>query len=67
MPRLWRTHGAAVVVEETKLEGVWLAETIAALLQDPRRLQADERGGARTVASERGARHCGDGGAGGGN
>ena len=31
-------HGAAVVVEESKLEGVWLAETIAALLQDPRRL-----------------------------
>src|SRR6202043_960181 len=33
-------HGAAVVVEESKLEGVWLAETIATLLQDPRRLQA---------------------------
>ena len=32
-------HGAAVVVEESKLEGVWLAETIAALLQDQRRLQ----------------------------
>lgn len=32
-------HGAAVVVEESKLEGVWLAETIAALLQDPPRLQ----------------------------
>jgi UDP-N-acetylglucosamine--N-acetylmuramyl-(pentapeptide) pyrophosphoryl-undecaprenol N-acetylglucosamine transferase len=32
--------GAAVVVEEMKLEGVWLAETIAALLGDPRRLQA---------------------------
>jgi len=32
-------HGAAVVVEESKLEGVWLAETIAALLQDPRRLR----------------------------
>jgi UDP-N-acetylglucosamine--N-acetylmuramyl-(pentapeptide) pyrophosphoryl-undecaprenol N-acetylglucosamine transferase len=32
-------HGAAVVVEESKLEGVWLAETIASLLQDPRRLQ----------------------------
>ncbi len=30
--------GAAVVVEELKLEGVWLAETIAALLGDPRRL-----------------------------
>jgi UDP-N-acetylglucosamine--N-acetylmuramyl-(pentapeptide) pyrophosphoryl-undecaprenol N-acetylglucosamine transferase len=31
--------GAAVVVEESKLEGVWLAETIAALLGDPLRLQ----------------------------
>jgi UDP-N-acetylglucosamine--N-acetylmuramyl-(pentapeptide) pyrophosphoryl-undecaprenol N-acetylglucosamine transferase len=31
-------EGAAVVVEESKLEGVWLAETIAALLQDPQRL-----------------------------
>jgi UDP-N-acetylglucosamine--N-acetylmuramyl-(pentapeptide) pyrophosphoryl-undecaprenol N-acetylglucosamine transferase len=31
-------HGAAVVVEESKLEGVWLAETIAALLQDSQRL-----------------------------
>jgi UDP-N-acetylglucosamine--N-acetylmuramyl-(pentapeptide) pyrophosphoryl-undecaprenol N-acetylglucosamine transferase len=33
-------EGAAVVVEESKLEGVWLAETIAALLGDPQRLQA---------------------------
>ena len=32
-------HGAAVVVEESKLEGVWLAETISALLQDSQRLQ----------------------------
>jgi UDP-N-acetylglucosamine--N-acetylmuramyl-(pentapeptide) pyrophosphoryl-undecaprenol N-acetylglucosamine transferase len=32
-------HGAAVVVEESKLEGVWLAETIAALLGDSARLQ----------------------------
>ncbi len=32
-------QGAAVVVEESKLEGVWLAETIAALLQDSQRLQ----------------------------
>jgi UDP-N-acetylglucosamine--N-acetylmuramyl-(pentapeptide) pyrophosphoryl-undecaprenol N-acetylglucosamine transferase len=31
-------HGAAVVVEESKLEGVWLAETIAALLCDSSRL-----------------------------
>jgi UDP-N-acetylglucosamine--N-acetylmuramyl-(pentapeptide) pyrophosphoryl-undecaprenol N-acetylglucosamine transferase len=33
------SEGAAVVVEESKLEGVWLAETIAALLGDPQRLQ----------------------------
>jgi UDP-N-acetylglucosamine--N-acetylmuramyl-(pentapeptide) pyrophosphoryl-undecaprenol N-acetylglucosamine transferase len=32
------SEGAAVVVEESKLEGVWLAETIAALLGDARRL-----------------------------
>ena len=32
-------EGAAVVVEESRLQGVWLAETIAALLQDPQRLQ----------------------------
>ncbi len=32
-------HGAAVVVEESRLEGVWLAETIAALLQDSQKLQ----------------------------
>jgi UDP-N-acetylglucosamine--N-acetylmuramyl-(pentapeptide) pyrophosphoryl-undecaprenol N-acetylglucosamine transferase len=32
--------GAAVVVEESKLEGVWLAESIAALLGDPPRLSA---------------------------
>ena len=31
--------GAAVVVEESKLEGVWLAETIAALLGDQRKLE----------------------------
>jgi UDP-N-acetylglucosamine--N-acetylmuramyl-(pentapeptide) pyrophosphoryl-undecaprenol N-acetylglucosamine transferase len=33
------SEGAAVVVEESKLDGVWLAETIAALLNDPRRLR----------------------------
>jgi UDP-N-acetylglucosamine--N-acetylmuramyl-(pentapeptide) pyrophosphoryl-undecaprenol N-acetylglucosamine transferase len=33
-------EGAAVVVEESKLEGPWLAETIAALFGDPPRLQA---------------------------
>jgi UDP-N-acetylglucosamine--N-acetylmuramyl-(pentapeptide) pyrophosphoryl-undecaprenol N-acetylglucosamine transferase len=31
--------GAAVVVEESRLEGVWLAETIAALLGDRARLE----------------------------
>jgi UDP-N-acetylglucosamine--N-acetylmuramyl-(pentapeptide) pyrophosphoryl-undecaprenol N-acetylglucosamine transferase len=31
-------QGAAVLVEESKLEGVWLAETIAALLGDRHRL-----------------------------
>ncbi|MGA6981930.1 MAG: UDP-N-acetylglucosamine--N-acetylmuramyl-(pentapeptide) pyrophosphoryl-undecaprenol N-acetylglucosamine transferase, partial [Candidatus Sulfotelmatobacter sp.] len=31
--------GAAVVVEESKLDGVWLAETIAALLGDSARLR----------------------------
>src|ERR1700758_2446242 len=36
-------HGAAVVVEESKLEGVWLAETISALLQDPQQLQRMSR------------------------
>jgi UDP-N-acetylglucosamine--N-acetylmuramyl-(pentapeptide) pyrophosphoryl-undecaprenol N-acetylglucosamine transferase len=41
--------GAAVVVEESKLEGVWLAETIAALLQDPARLQKMS-GAARSLA-----------------
>lgn len=30
--------GAAVLLEESKLDGVWLAETIAALLGDPSRL-----------------------------
>jgi UDP-N-acetylglucosamine--N-acetylmuramyl-(pentapeptide) pyrophosphoryl-undecaprenol N-acetylglucosamine transferase len=32
--------GAAVVVEESKLEGVWLAETIAALIGDAQRLKS---------------------------
>jgi UDP-N-acetylglucosamine--N-acetylmuramyl-(pentapeptide) pyrophosphoryl-undecaprenol N-acetylglucosamine transferase len=31
--------GAAVLVEESKLDGLWLAETIATLLGDPGRLQ----------------------------
>ncbi len=30
--------GAAVVVEETKLDEVWLVDTICALLEDPARL-----------------------------
>jgi UDP-N-acetylglucosamine--N-acetylmuramyl-(pentapeptide) pyrophosphoryl-undecaprenol N-acetylglucosamine transferase len=48
-------HGAAVVVEESKLEGVWLAETIAALLQDSPRLQRMSRG-ARELAHPNAAR-----------
>jgi UDP-N-acetylglucosamine--N-acetylmuramyl-(pentapeptide) pyrophosphoryl-undecaprenol N-acetylglucosamine transferase len=42
--------GAAVLVEESKLDGVWLAETIATLLGDPRRLE-------RMGAAARGLAH----------
>ena len=49
------THGAAVVVEESKLDGVWLAETIAALLQDSSRLQKMSAA-ARTLAHPNAAR-----------
>src|SRR5947209_643127 len=48
-------HGAAVVVEESKLEGVWLAETIAALLQDPNRLNKMSQA-ARSLAHPNAAR-----------
>jgi len=48
-------HGAAVVVEESKLEGVWLAETIAALLGDSSRLQKMSRA-ARELAHPNAAR-----------
>ena len=48
-------HGAAVVVEESKLEGVWLAETIAALLGDLPRLQRMSRA-ARELAHPDAAR-----------
>jgi UDP-N-acetylglucosamine--N-acetylmuramyl-(pentapeptide) pyrophosphoryl-undecaprenol N-acetylglucosamine transferase len=47
--------GAAVLVEESKLEGVWLAETIAALLGDPRRLQSMSEA-ARSLAHPNAAR-----------
>lgn len=47
--------GAAVVVEETKLERVWLADTIAALLGDPGRLQRMSRA-ARNLAHPDAAR-----------
>jgi UDP-N-acetylglucosamine--N-acetylmuramyl-(pentapeptide) pyrophosphoryl-undecaprenol N-acetylglucosamine transferase len=47
--------GAAVVVEESKLEGVWLAETISALLGDPPRLEAMS-GAARELAHPNAAR-----------
>ena len=42
--------GAAVLVEESKLDGVWLAETIATLLGDPGRLE-------RMGAAARGLAH----------
>jgi len=48
-------HGAAVVVEESKLEGVWLAETITALMQDSLRLQRMSRA-ARELAHPNAAR-----------
>jgi UDP-N-acetylglucosamine--N-acetylmuramyl-(pentapeptide) pyrophosphoryl-undecaprenol N-acetylglucosamine transferase len=48
-------EGAAVVVEESKLEGVWLAETIAALLQDPQRLRRMSEA-ARSLAHPNAAR-----------
>jgi len=48
-------HGAAVVVEESKLEGVWLAETIATLLQDSSRLKQMGQA-AREVAHPNAAR-----------
>jgi UDP-N-acetylglucosamine--N-acetylmuramyl-(pentapeptide) pyrophosphoryl-undecaprenol N-acetylglucosamine transferase len=48
-------EGAAVVVEESKLEGVWLAETIAALLNDLPRLQAMSEA-ARSLAHPNAAR-----------
>ena len=47
--------GAAVLVEESKLEGVWLAETIAALLGDSPRLQKMSRS-ARELAHPNAAR-----------
>jgi UDP-N-acetylglucosamine--N-acetylmuramyl-(pentapeptide) pyrophosphoryl-undecaprenol N-acetylglucosamine transferase len=47
--------GAAVLVEESKLEGVWLAETIAALLGDQRRLQSMSQA-ARSLAHPNAAR-----------
>jgi UDP-N-acetylglucosamine--N-acetylmuramyl-(pentapeptide) pyrophosphoryl-undecaprenol N-acetylglucosamine transferase len=48
-------HGAAVVVEESTLEGVWLAETIAALLSDRARL-AQMSAAARELAHPDAAR-----------
>jgi UDP-N-acetylglucosamine--N-acetylmuramyl-(pentapeptide) pyrophosphoryl-undecaprenol N-acetylglucosamine transferase len=47
--------GAAIVVEESKLEGVWLAETIATLLEDPPRLQKMSEA-ARSLAHPNAAR-----------
>jgi len=48
-------EGAAVVVEESKLEGVWLAETIAALLGDAQRLRTMSEA-ARSLAHPNAAR-----------
>lgn len=48
-------HGAAVVVEESRLEGVWLAETIATLLEDSQRLDRMSRA-ARELAHPNAAR-----------
>ena len=55
MRRRWQSSGAAVVVEESKLEGVWLAETIAALLGDSRRLEQMSEA-ARSLAHPNAAR-----------
>jgi UDP-N-acetylglucosamine--N-acetylmuramyl-(pentapeptide) pyrophosphoryl-undecaprenol N-acetylglucosamine transferase len=48
-------HEAAIAVEESKLEGVWLAETIAALLQDRQRLKHMSQA-ARSLAHPNAAR-----------
>ncbi len=48
-------EGAAVLVEESKLDGVWLAETIAALLSDQHRLQSMSQA-ARSLAHPNAAR-----------
>jgi UDP-N-acetylglucosamine--N-acetylmuramyl-(pentapeptide) pyrophosphoryl-undecaprenol N-acetylglucosamine transferase len=47
--------GAAVVLEETKLDEVWLVDTIGALLQDPERLKR-MRQAARSLAHPQAAR-----------
>ena len=49
------SEGAAVVVEESRLEGVWLAETISALLGDGKRL-AEMSEAARGLAHPNAAR-----------
>ena len=59
--------GAAVVVEETKLERVWLADTIAALLGDPARLQRMSEAARSLAHPERGPRYRRNGRAVGGN
>jgi UDP-N-acetylglucosamine--N-acetylmuramyl-(pentapeptide) pyrophosphoryl-undecaprenol N-acetylglucosamine transferase len=48
-------EGAAVVVEESRLEGVWLAETISTLLQDEARLHRMSEA-ARSLAHPNAAR-----------
>ncbi|MGH9539491.1 MAG: undecaprenyldiphospho-muramoylpentapeptide beta-N-acetylglucosaminyltransferase [Terriglobales bacterium] len=51
--------GAAVLVEETRLEKVWLADTIAALLNDPSRLRRMSEA-ARSLAHPSAARDIGE-------
>ena len=47
--------GAAVVLEETKLDDVWLVETVSALLGDPARLRGMSEA-ARSLAHPHAAR-----------
>jgi UDP-N-acetylglucosamine--N-acetylmuramyl-(pentapeptide) pyrophosphoryl-undecaprenol N-acetylglucosamine transferase len=51
--------GAAVVLEETKLDDVWLAETVSALLDDPGRL-GRMSAAARSLAHPNAARDIGE-------
>ena len=52
-------EGAAVLVEETKLDEVWLVDTISALLEDPARLRAMSEA-ARAMAHPNAAKDIAD-------